>query len=168
MSDWVELGRIGGPFGIKGWLHVQSFTDPPEALLGYGRWSLEFGRDRARIERKVLEGRAQGRGLVARLEGVDDRDAAAALRGARIEVARAELPAPGPRRFYRADLIGLRVRNLEGVELGVVRHFVDAPANAVMVVAGATQHWIPAIPRHVRSVDLDSGSIVVDWPGDLE
>lgn len=168
MPDWVELGRIGSPFGVKGWVHVQSFTDPPQALLGFGRWSLRLGQGDARIERALLEGHSQGRGLVARLEGVEDRAAAAALRGATVEVARGELPPPGPRRFYRVDLIGLRVRNIEGMELGVVSHFVDAPANAVMVVKGAAEHWIPAIPRHVRSVDLDAGCIVVDWPAGVE
>ncbi len=103
-----------------------------------------------------------------RLTGVDDRTAAEALRGATIEVAREALPPPGERQFYQADLIGLAVWNLEGEELGVVRHFVDAPAGALMVVRGEREHWIPAAPRHLRSVDLGAGRIVVDWPAVLE
>jgi 16S rRNA processing protein RimM len=164
--DWVELGRIGAPFGVNGWMHVQSFTAPPEALLGYRSWSvrLEAG---ARVARRVAEGRAQGRGLVARLDGISDRDAAAALRGASVEVERGELPVPGAREFYRADLIGLKVHNLNGEELGIVRHFIEAPGNAVMVVEGARSHWVPATPQHLRKVDLSAGSILVDWPAEL-
>ncbi|HXA93563.1 MAG TPA: ribosome maturation factor RimM [Steroidobacteraceae bacterium] len=165
--DWVELGRIGAPFGVNGWMHVQSFTEPPEALLGYRSWSVrrEAGE---RSTCRVAEGRAQGRGLVARLVGITDRDAAAVLRGAFVEVERGELPPPGERQFYRADLIGLSVVNLGGQALGVVRHFVEAPGNAVMVVQGARQYWVPATPQHLRKVDLEAGSIVVDWPVESE
>ena len=148
-------------------MHVQSFTVPPEALLGYRSWSvrLESGE---RAAHRLAEGRPQGRGLVVRLVGVTDRDAAAVLRRAYVEVRRTELPALGEREFYRADLIGLRVVNLADEELGVVQHFVEAPGNAVMVVQGARQHWVPATPEHLRKIDLAAGSILVDWPADLE
>jgi 16S rRNA processing protein RimM len=165
--DWVELGRVGAPFGVNGWMHIQSFTVPPEALLGYRSWSLRLETGE-RSTRELAEGRAQGRGLVARLAAVTDRDAAAAFRGAMVEVERARLPPPGERQFYRADLIGLQVVNLGGQALGVVQHFVEAPGNAVMVVQGAGQHWVPATPQHLRKVDLDEGSILVDWPLELE
>ena len=79
------------------------------------------------------------------------------------------MPPPGKRQYYRADLIGLPVRNVEGVELGRVRHFVDAPAGPLMVVqdGAGREHWVPAVPEHLRKVDLDAGSILVDWPADL-
>jgi 16S rRNA processing protein RimM len=100
---------------------------------------------------------------------VDNRAAAEALRGASIGVTRDALPPPGERQFYQVDLIGLAVRNLEGVELGTVLHFMDTPGNAVMVVGGEReQYWLPATPRHLRSVDLTAGQIVVDWPAVLE
>jgi 16S rRNA processing protein RimM len=148
-------------------MHVQSFTDPPEGLLRFERWSVRTGPDR-RAEHTLVEGRRQGRGLVVRLRGVDDRTAAAALRGASVEVARAELPPPGRRQFYRADLIGLEVRNLEDAVLGRVAYFVEAPAGALMVVQGAREHWIPAVPPHLRAVDLAGGRIVVEWPDELQ
>jgi len=148
-------------------MHVQSFTMPPEALLGYRSWSLRLeGAERS--ARRLAEGRAQGRGLVARLEGIADRDGAAALRGAVVEVRRAQLPAPGERQFYRADLIGLRVVNLAGEALGEVQHFVEVAGDAIMVVQGTRPHWIPARPQHLRKVDLAAGSILVDWPSELE
>jgi 16S rRNA processing protein RimM len=166
-AEWVEMGRIGAPFGVKGWVHVEPFTAQTDALLAYPRWSLKDRND-VRRTYEVAEGRAQGKGMVVRLEGVSDRDAAADLRGRLVEIARNALPAPGDREFYRADLVGLKVRNLEGEELGLLEHFVDAPANAVMVVRGAHEHWVPVTPVHLREVRLDDGVIVVDWPAEPE
>ena len=175
----MELGRIGAPFGLAGWLHVSSYTEPPETLLEYREWVLrpESGE---RTRRRLVEGRLQGERLVVHLEGIDDRDAAALLTGAWVEVERADLPPTGDREYYRADLIGLEVENLEGVALGRVVHFIDAPAGTVMVVAdredaaagtpGASrrEHWVLADPAHLRRVDLAAGRILVDWPAELE
>ena len=163
--DWVELGRIGAPYGVAGWMHVQSFTEPHEALLDYRRWSVRVGNG-PRTARELREGRVQGRGLVVQLEGIADRDAAAALRGASIEVARRELPRTGERQFYRADLIGLEVRNLEGARLGEVGYFVETAGAALMVVQGATEHWVPATAQYLRKVDLEGRWILVDWPAE--
>jgi 16S rRNA processing protein RimM len=165
--EWVELGRIGSPYGILGWMHIQSFTEPVEAVLDYPVWTLRLGPGPQRNLR-LVEGRIQGRGLVARLEGIADRDAAALLRGAMIEVRRSALPPPGQREYYRGDLLGFAVRNLEGVELGKLDHFVDGPATATMVVAGASEYWIPAIPQYLRKVDLESRLLSVDWPADAD
>ena len=176
---WLELGRIGAPFGLAGWVHVSPYTELPEALLEYPEWALRReGGERKR--HRVAEGQLQGERLVVRLEGIENRDAAALLTGAWIEVERAELPPTGDREYYRADLIGLQVENLEGIMLGRVAHFVDAPAGAVMVVmdredAGAgsgeasrREHWVLADPAHLRRVDLAAGRILVDWPAELE
>ena len=167
--EWVELGRIGAPYGIKGWVHVESHTDPPEGLLEYGPWVLRLASGE-RVTRTVADGRAHGNGVVAVLAGVADRDAAQAFTGATIEVARAALPAPKAREFYRADMLGMSVRNLEGAALGSVSHFVDMPQGAVMVVKGAgdQEHWVPAQPSHLKKVDLAARAIVVDWPAELE
>lgn len=163
--EWVELGRIGSPYGVLGWMHVQSFTDPPEGVLAYRNWGLRQGSG-AQTSYQLVEGRIQGRGLVARLEGVTDRDAAALLRGALIEVRRSALPPPGKGEYYQADLVGFAVRNLEGVGLGKLDHFVDGAASAMMVVVGTEEYWIPATPQHLRKVDLDGRSLSVDWPAD--
>ncbi|HEY6823416.1 MAG TPA: hypothetical protein VI195_03180, partial [Steroidobacteraceae bacterium] len=92
---WIELGRLGAPYGVKGWVHVDSYTDPPQGLLQYREWALRLGSG-ARITRRVADGRGHGAGLVAQLEGVTDRSGAAALTGAIIEVERAALPRAGP------------------------------------------------------------------------
>jgi 16S rRNA processing protein RimM len=166
---WIELGRVGAPFGVRGWMHVDSYTDPPEGLLGYPNWVLRVGSGE-RVTRKLTEGHPQGERLVARLEGVEDRDAAAALTGAVIEVQRAELPPPGKRQHYRADLVGLTVRNLEDLELGKVAQFVDAPTGPVMVVkdGDGREYWVLATPEYLRKVEVDKGLILVDWPLELE
>jgi len=166
---WMELGRLGAPYGVKGWVHVQSHTDPPRRLLEYREWVLRLASGE-RLTRRVTEGRAHADGLVAHLEGVADRDQAAALTGAVVEVDRAALPPPGDREYYRADLAGFSVRNLEGAELGTVSHFVDMPAGPVMVTLapGGRQHWVLAVPRHLRKVDLAARTILVDWPAELE
>lgn len=123
-----------------------------------------------RVSRGMAETQWQGGKLVARFAGAADRDAAAALRGATIEIERSHLPEPREREYYRADLVGLRVRNLDGVELGRVGHFVDAPAGPLMVVRAADgqEHWVPATPEYLRKVDLAAGWIEVSWPVEFE
>ena len=167
-QDWLELGRIGSPYGIKGWVHVQSFTDPPERLLKYRAWTLQSERAEP-TAMKVVEARTQGAGLVARLEGIEDRDRAARLQGAAIRVERSALPKLRKREFYQADLIGLNVSNVEGVALGTVAHFVETPGGSVMVVRATTgnEHWVPSSREHLRKVDLSAGEITVDWPAGL-
>jgi len=149
-------------------MHVDSYTDPPQGLLGYPQWVLRVGSGE-RLTRHLAEGHTQGDRLVARLEGIEDRDAAAALTGAVIEVRRTELPPPGERQHYRADLVGLTVRNLEDRELGKVVQFVDAPAGPVMVVKDGEgrEHWVLANPEHLRKVEIEKGLILVDWPLEL-
>ena len=159
------MGRVGAPWGVKGWIHVDSYTDPPDGILEYRQWTLRLGSGE-RITRGLIEGHPHSDRIVARLEGVEDRDRAAALNGAVIEVARAELPPTGEREYYQADLLGLMVRNLDGAELGKVGYFLDTPTGPMMVVKGEREYWIPAVPKHLSKVDLAAGLILVDWPLD--
>jgi 16S rRNA processing protein RimM len=124
----------------------------------------------AALTYKVLEGRLQGKGLVARLEGIEDRDKAARLQGSIVNVARSLLPKLRKREFYQADLIGLGVTNLEGVALGEISHFVETPGGDVMIVRSKAgqEHWVPATKEHLSKVDLAAGQVVVDWPAAFE
>jgi 16S rRNA processing protein RimM len=157
----LEVGRIVGVFGIKGWLKVESFTEPVEGILDYAVWHLD--RPGVAGTWRVLAGRRQGRQVVASLEQVEDRDEAQRFVGARIAVEREQLPPLRPREYYRADLIGLRVVNTRGFEFGRIVHFVDGPVHPLMVVRGAKEHWLPATPQQLRRVDLTSGEVLVDW-----
>ena len=161
-QEWLELGRIRGPYGVKGWVHVESYTDPPDRLLDYREWRVLHASGEQFVPQ---EARTHGSGIVAKFEGVEDRDRAAKLAGAVISVARGLLPKLGEREFYEADLIGLRVRNREGVELGVLQHFVATPGGSLMVIAGVGREtWVPAVPQHLTKVDMKARLIEVDWP----
>ena len=166
----VEVGRLGAAHGVRGWLRVQSFTDPPQRLFEWRRWFLksELGAER---EVKVLEARPlngpRGDGWVALLEGVVERDGASRLTGQMILVEREQLPPTEGREHYRDDLVGFEAKNLDGVLLGTVDHFVDTPGNAVMVIKGAREHWVPVTTQHLCKVDKAARSLVVDWPEDF-
>ena len=160
-SELIELGIVGAPFGVRGWVKLHSYTDPPERLLDHRQLQLKLG-GALRTYAVEAGGRSGGR-LTVKLEGIEDRDAAQALRGAVIGVPRSELPPREDRDFYRADLIGCEVVNLAGVRLGAVSHFIEIPAHALMVVRGEREYWVPAVPRHLRRVDLKARQVVVDW-----
>ena len=165
-QQWVEFGRIGAPYGVRGWMHVQSYADPPEGLLDYKVWALMLHGEP--VDYRLVEGRPHGDGLVVQLAGVEDREAAARLRGRTVAVRRSELPPPRERQYYQADLVGCEVRNLEGVELGRIAYFVEGAAGALMVVRGQVERWIPAMPRFLHKVDLEARSVRVDWPAELD
>ena len=160
-SALIQLGFVGAPFGVRGWVKLRSHTDPPERLLEHRE--LQIGRaDGWRTYRIESTGRSGG-ALTAKLAGIEDRDQAAALRGAEIRVPRVDLPQRDDKDFYRADLIGCEVVNLAGVVLGVVQHFVETPVQTLMVVRGETEYWVPAVPQHLRRVDLKARRVIVDW-----
>ena len=161
-SRRIEVGRLGAAHGVRGWLRVQSFTDPPQRLFEWKRWRLQSG-----TEVNVLEVRPQGKGWIARLEGIEERNAASRLSGQMLLIDRDELPATTGREHYRSDLVGFEVKNLEGALLGTIDHFVDTPGNAVMVIKGEREHWVPVTGQHLRSVDKDARRAIVDWPEDF-
>jgi 16S rRNA processing protein RimM len=166
-SRRVVMGRILAPHGIRGWLKVQSYADPPESLLDQPEWQLRLPSG-AQQERRLRDASWDGRWMRVALVDVEDRNAAEALRGAEITLARDQLPAAGEREYYRDDLLGFAVINGEGVVLGTVQYFMDAPANDIMVVRGAgegaREHWIPVTPLHLRQVSLAQRQVRVDWP----
>jgi len=160
-SALIQLGVVGAPFGVRGWIKLRSHTDPPERLLDHR--SLRIGRGSVWRDYRVEARGRSGGALTVKLAGVDDRDQAQTLRGAEVCVPRSELPPRDDKDFYRADLIGCEVVNLEGLDLGVVEHFIETPAQVLMVVRGAQEFWIPAVPQHLRRVDLRERRVVVDW-----
>ena len=168
----VLLGRIHGAFGVRGELKLESFTDPVRGILRYQPWIL---RDARGVERELsgARGRETAKGLVATLPGVEDRDAADALRGTEVWVPRSALPPPAEGEYYWVDLEGLRVVNLEGAEFGTVSHLFATGANDVLVAMGgepgnSRERMIPFLqPDVVRSVDFAAGVVTVDWDADF-
>jgi 16S rRNA processing protein RimM len=163
-SALIQLGFVGAPFGVRGWIKLRSHTDPPERLLEHR--SLMLGQGSAWHSYRIEASGRSGGALTVKLAGIEDRDQAQALRGAQVCVPRSELPQRDDRDFYRADLIGCEVVNLEGVMLGKVQHFIETPAQVLMVVRGTQEFWIPAVPQHLRRVDLPERRLVVDWNAD--
>jgi 16S rRNA processing protein RimM len=160
-SALIELGIVGAPFGVRGWVKLHSYTEPPDRLLEHRSLKLRLG-GAWRSYTIEASGRS-GSGLTVKLAGVADRDAAQALRGAPVGVSRGELPPRDAKDFYRADMIGCEVVNLAGARLGVVEYFVEIPAHVLMVVHGEREYWVPAVPKHLRRVDLAARRVVVDW-----
>jgi len=172
----VSLGRITAHHGLQGWLKIHSDTVPRENIVGYARWWIRqagsAGRDWRTID--VLDGRAQGKTIVVRLDGIGDREAASALIGSEIAVRRDDLPAVRPDEHYWTDLVGLAVATVEGVKLGTVLRLFETGANDVVVVADSRggakpgteilSPWV--VPDVIVSVDLDAGRISVDWDPD--
>lgn len=155
----MTLGRVAGVFGVKGWVRIQSYTRPAENLFDYAPWLI------GDAERDILEAREHGPGFVALLDGVEDRDAAAALIGADIEVPRSALPEPEDGQVYWADLIGMDVVCEDGRELGKVADMLENGAQDVLVIRGAGQpHLVPFVRGPiVKRIELEQGRIVVDW-----
>lgn len=162
----VSLGRVVGPHGVRGWVKVESWTRPRENILGFACWHLAGAAEERAY--RVLDGRHPGKALAARLEGVDDRDAALALAGLEIRVRRDALPPAEEGEYYWWDLEGLRVETPNGVTLGVVDHLVETGANDVLVVRGERERLIPFVPGEVViDVDLEAGRLRVDWDPEL-
>ena len=158
----VVLGSIGGPHGTRGWVKIQSGTEPPENIVRYSPW--QVGRDDRWSRIGVAEGRSQGRGVIARLDGCHDRGDASVYRGCEIAVERSQLPEVEEGEFYWADLVGLRVVTTGGVDLGEVGRMMETGANDVMVVRGDVERLIPFLHGTVvQSVEIAGGTIVVDW-----
>jgi 16S rRNA processing protein RimM len=162
----ILLGRVLGAFGVRGEIKLQSFTDPPMALLKYQPWRLVHAGNESELS--GASGRDTAKGVVARFPGVEDRDAAEALRGAEVWVERSRLPAPKPGEYYWIDLEGLAVVNREGVVLGTVSHLFETAANDVIVVVGDRERLIPFLPdRFVFAIDFEAKTITVDWDADF-
>ncbi len=162
-DDIVLMGHIAGVYGVKGWLKIHSHTAPRDNILNYNPWLLSF-EGGAWEAREVLAGRRQGKGIVARIAGVDDRDQARLLIGTQIAIKRDQL-APLPEgEYYWHELIGLKVVNLQDIELGCVDHLFETGANDVLVVKGERERLIPyAVGPIVKDIDLAAGCMRVDW-----
>lgn len=166
-DDFISIGEITSVFGIKGWVKVHSFTEPRENILNYSPWFLKKGNEVQEV--KLLNGKRQGKTIVASLDGVSDRDVAASYSGWDIQIKQSQLPKPESGEYYWADLIGLQVETDEGILLGKVDYLIETGANDVLVVQdGETERLIPFLQDQViKKIDLESRQMVVDWDPDF-
>lgn len=166
-ADAVEVGRVLGAWGVKGWFKVQPFAADPQALFSSKRWYLRPPEGPGAAPPpllKITQSREHGGLVVAGAQEVPDRNAAEALKGARVFVGRASFPTAGTDEYYWVDLIGCDVVNREGVALGRVEDLLDTGAHSVLrVLLGEAERLIPFVAAYVDSVDLGTRRIVVDW-----
>ncbi|MCK5903444.1 MAG: ribosome maturation factor RimM [Cocleimonas sp.] len=168
-SNEVYLGEISGVFGVKGWVKVFSHTAPREKIVKYRTWLLNNGADQASLNAvKLLNGRRQGKGVVAQLQGVNDPDQAFKLIGKKIYIEKKQLPRLANGEYYWSDLEGLSVKTLNGVDLGQVSWLFETGNNHVLVVKGDRERYIPYVwDEVVVSVDLLASQMVVDWDAEF-
>lgn len=180
-EDAVEVGRIVDAWGVKGWVRIQPFSADPQALFSSRRWFLKpsdgNGPRRAASASaipsfvKISQVKRHGEGVVMLAQSVDSRDAAEALRGARIFIARSSFPSADPDEFYWVDLVGLTVVNLQGEMLGAVVGLIDTGPHSVLRITPpgadpkdeAAQRLVPFVGTYVTDVSLSDRRITVDW-----
>lgn len=180
-ADAVELGRVGEAWGIKGWVRIQPHSADTEALFASKDWYLQppeprfargFSAFQGAVSVRVAEIKTHADGIVARLDGMDDRNAAEALKGVRISLPRSAFPVTPEGEYYWVDLIGLQVVNREGVDLGVVRDLMPTGPTSVLVleyplvqdgVETVGERLIPFVSAYIDEVDRASRRITADW-----
>ena len=162
----INVGKISGVFGVKGWVKVFSFTDVKENILNYSPWLLKKDSETRLVN--VIDGKLQGKAVVAQLDGVNDRDQAATLMGWDIFITPEQLPKPAKGEYYWSDLIGLTIETNLGVQLGIVDSLLETGANDVLIVKGERERAIPFLQgKTIINMDLDAGRMVVDWDPDF-
>ncbi len=169
------MGRVLGPYGIKGWLKARPYTASADTLLDHDRWWLAaqsrseggLGRDAhdAWKEFAVVSARIHADTVLAELEGLTGREASAAWRGALVGIPRVKLPRLRKGEYYWSDLIGFAVVNRESQVLGTVAGMLDTAAHAVLRVAGddGRERLIPLVPAYLVAIDPDARRVQVDW-----
>lgn len=173
-EDLHILGKISGHYGVKGWVKIYSYTQPRENIVCYKALKIRSGNSISSSEDwqdiQLDSGKAHGKGIVAHFSGYDNREISAALIGAELAVHRSQFKQAAKNEYYWTDLIGLKAINLEGVELGQVSRLLETAANDVLVIRSHqsdtdSEILIPFIHEHfVNKVDLETGTIIVDWP----
>lgn len=184
-SDWpddaVEVAVVTGAWGIKGGLRLKPFSSDPQALFSSKRWYWQWpaaGITQAQQERlqgleqplRVASAREQGEGVVALIQGLDDRDVAQACKGLRLFVRRSSFPTAQDGEYYWVDLMGLAVVNRQGQSLGTVVGLMQTGPHSVLRIEGvetvkgqAVERLVPFVQAYVDSVDLAAKRIQVDW-----
>lgn len=161
----VIVGRILGPWGIRGWVQVFSYTDPPTAIFDYHSWHIQ-GQDEPI---SPIEYKRSGKRLVALLPGIDSPEQAQKWVDKAISIQRSQLPPLPMGEFYWHDLIGLRVVNREGDCLGHIKQMLATGAHDVMEIESfaGDDVLIPFVQgTYVDSVSLDEKAVAVNWPTD--
>jgi 16S rRNA processing protein RimM len=160
----VVLGKITGTFGVRGWVKINSYTDPPDNILDCS--TLLIGHPGRWMPVELEDGRVTGKGVLGKLKGIETPEEARTRVGSELGVRRSDMPDPAPGEYYWADLEGLEAESVSGERLGKVDHFRSTPAGTLIVVRGEREMLIPFVKERIAQVDLANGRIVLDWSAD--
>lgn len=153
-QQYIEAGRIVNTHGVAGEVKIEVWLDSPAFLRRFPRIFV------GGVEKKLLGGRVQKHFLIAKLEGVDDVNAAMALKEKTITVDRGDIRLPKGS-FFLQDILGARVVDEQGNEVGMLTDVLERPAQNIYVVQGETEHLIPAVPEFILKTDADAGIVTV-------
>lgn len=153
-SAYIEAGRIVNTHGVAGEVKIEVWLDSPQLLRRCGRIFL------GGAEKKLLSGKVQKNFLIAKLEGVEDVNAAMQLKGKDVFIAREDAKLPRGAYFIQ-DILGASVRDEQGREIGKLTDVLERPASNIYVVQGEQEHLIPAVPAFILNTDAEAGVITV-------
>lgn len=163
----VLLGRISGVHGIKGDVLITSFTDNPTDIAHYSPIIAHRKADGARREITIKSCREGSKGLVSRIKGITDRNAAEALKGCELWVPRARLPDTDDEEFYHDDLIGMQAVDAVGTPIGIVTQVANYGAGDLLELELNGRKGVEFVPfthAHVPEVRLSQNTVVINWP----
>jgi 16S rRNA processing protein RimM len=165
-AGWVIVGRFGRAHGIKGFVRVNSFTEPPDNILGYTNWHAYIAKQWVPL--KILQTEIHDKAILVQIEGYNEREQVAHLTNREIAVSRSQLPLLKQGEYYWFELIGMQVVNQLGQSLGRVTEIMPTGSNDVLVVEGEKRHLVPyLLGQFVIDIDTKQGLITVDWDVDF-
>jgi 16S rRNA processing protein RimM len=165
MEEKIVMGKILGPHGIKGWIKIHPFTEKKDSLIDHK--ILMASKDEKLWQSFEVESMdVGGKFILAKFKGVDDRNAAEKLNKFFISLDKSSLPKLDENNYYWHELIGLDVKNNEGMHFGKVDSLIETGANDVLVVLGDKEYLIPYIKQVILEVNLETNMIRVDWQDD--
>jgi len=167
-DDYILLGKISGVHGVKGWIKVFSYTSPRVKITEYSQWYLKTNKNQSWLAQDLIDGKEQGKNIIAKLDGVNYRDEAEALVGTEIAIHKDQLEVLAKDEYFWRDLMGLSVKTITDVELGKIDWIFDVGSNDVIVVKDTSgpetiEHLLPYIDDVIKTVDLEKSLMIVDW-----
>lgn len=169
-SDTIVIGKIGAPYGVKGWVKITTYTDEKEGVFSYSPWLL------GEVDKEYIVDvwRTHNKGVVAKLIGVESRDDAESIKNLDISIKAEKLPQLTDGDYYWRDLVGMQVVTEAGYDLGAVKELFETGSNDVMLIRanpndafGQKERMVPFLfDQVIKHVDMQARTIKVDWdPG---
>jgi 16S rRNA processing protein RimM len=167
-KNWVLVGSVGKPHGIKGWVKVHSYTEPLTNILLYQPWCLTADDEANAHPAKVENYQVHNQQLVVKFVDYQTPESARLLTHHKIYVKRQKFAQLPQQTYYWTDLEGLKVYTCENVYLGVVQSLFSTGSNDVLVVEGEKKYLIPFLLDHtIKTIDLDQQILIADWDLDF-